>query len=103
MGGGESPNNLQDACADTLMFQVADDGYGVSYSIIGEKIISFHVSSKRSCPQTVSFSSLRLRDSLKSETCPCDIFFFHVLSLGLSQVWDADQEGAAGSFAAHDG
>lgn len=31
---------------------VADDGYGVSYSIIGEKIISFHVSSKRSCPQT---------------------------------------------------
>ncbi|GAA6078709.1 carnitine O-palmitoyltransferase 1, liver isoform isoform X1 [Tachysurus ichikawai] len=31
---------------------VADDGYGVSYSIIGEKIISFHVSSKRSCAQT---------------------------------------------------
>ncbi|XP_058249253.1 carnitine O-palmitoyltransferase 1, liver isoform isoform X1 [Hemibagrus wyckioides] len=31
---------------------VADDGYGVSYSIIGEKIISFHISSKRSCPQT---------------------------------------------------
>lgn len=38
-----------------FLFQVADDGYGVSYSIIGEKIISFHVSSKRSCPQTVSF------------------------------------------------
>ncbi|TSL82537.1 Carnitine O-palmitoyltransferase 1, liver isoform [Bagarius yarrelli] len=31
---------------------VADDGYGVSYSIIGENIISFHVSSKRSCAQT---------------------------------------------------
>lgn len=88
------------------MFQVADDGYGVSYSIIGEKIISFHVSSKRSCPQTVSFSSQRLRDSLKSEMRPRDILsflFFYVLLLGLSQVWDADQEGAAGSFAAHDG
>uniref|UniRef100_A0A8B9JHK2 carnitine O-palmitoyltransferase n=1 Tax=Astyanax mexicanus TaxID=7994 RepID=A0A8B9JHK2_ASTMX len=33
---------------------VADDGYGVSYSLIGEKIISFHVSSKHSCPDTDS-------------------------------------------------
>ncbi|KAL7874868.1 hypothetical protein SRHO_G00058380 [Serrasalmus rhombeus] len=33
---------------------VADDGYGVSYSLIGEDIITFHVSSKHSCPQTDS-------------------------------------------------
>ncbi|KAI4876448.1 hypothetical protein NFI96_034181 [Prochilodus magdalenae] len=33
---------------------VADDGYGVSYSIIGENMIAFHVSSKHSCPQTDS-------------------------------------------------
>lgn len=36
------------------VFQVADDGYGVSYSVIGEQLIAFHVSSKHSCPQTVS-------------------------------------------------
>uniref|UniRef100_A0AAY4A6L0 carnitine O-palmitoyltransferase n=1 Tax=Denticeps clupeoides TaxID=299321 RepID=A0AAY4A6L0_9TELE len=33
---------------------VADDGYGVSYSIIGENIINFHISCKHSCPQTDS-------------------------------------------------
>ncbi|KAI5641402.1 choline/Carnitine o-acyltransferase domain-containing protein [Phthorimaea operculella] len=32
---------------------VADDGYGVSYIIVGEDTIFFHVSSKRSCPITV--------------------------------------------------
>ncbi|XP_046390495.1 carnitine O-palmitoyltransferase 1, liver isoform isoform X2 [Ischnura elegans] len=33
---------------------VADDGYGVSYIIAGEDIIFFHISSKRSSPQTDS-------------------------------------------------
>ncbi|XP_049419022.1 carnitine O-palmitoyltransferase 1, liver isoform-like isoform X1 [Epinephelus fuscoguttatus] len=31
---------------------VADDGYGVSYSIVGEDILNFHISCKRSCPDT---------------------------------------------------
>lgn len=34
---------------------VADDGYGVSYIIAGEDLLFFHISSKISCPQTVSF------------------------------------------------
>uniref|UniRef100_A0A672ZY62 Choline/carnitine acyltransferase domain-containing protein n=1 Tax=Sphaeramia orbicularis TaxID=375764 RepID=A0A672ZY62_9TELE len=33
---------------------VADDGYGVSYIIVGEDMINFHVSSKRSCKETDS-------------------------------------------------
>ncbi|KAM3863493.1 carnitine O-palmitoyltransferase 1, liver isoform [Diretmus argenteus] len=33
---------------------VADDGYGVSYIIVGEDLINFHVSSKHSCPETDS-------------------------------------------------
>ncbi|XP_061420520.1 carnitine O-palmitoyltransferase 1, liver isoform [Lethenteron reissneri] len=33
---------------------VADDGYGVSYIIIGENMINFHISSKNSCPDTDS-------------------------------------------------
>uniref|UniRef100_A0A8C2B2D1 carnitine O-palmitoyltransferase n=1 Tax=Cyprinus carpio TaxID=7962 RepID=A0A8C2B2D1_CYPCA len=32
---------------------VADDGYGVAYVIIGEKLINFHISSKRSSPETL--------------------------------------------------
>lgn len=32
---------------------VADDGYGVSYIIVGEDLLFFHVSSKKSCPITV--------------------------------------------------
>ena len=35
--------------------KVADDGYGVSYIILGENLINFHISSKRSSPETVSF------------------------------------------------
>lgn len=35
---------------------VADDGYGVSYIIAGEDVVFFHVSSKKSSPETVSFS-----------------------------------------------
>ena len=33
---------------------MADDGYGVSYVIAGEQVIFFHISSKKSCPLTVS-------------------------------------------------
>uniref|UniRef100_A0A8C7XSI0 carnitine O-palmitoyltransferase n=1 Tax=Oryzias sinensis TaxID=183150 RepID=A0A8C7XSI0_9TELE len=33
---------------------VADDGYGVSYIIVGEDMINFHVSSKHSCGETDS-------------------------------------------------
>ncbi|XP_026181716.1 carnitine O-palmitoyltransferase 1, liver isoform [Mastacembelus armatus] len=33
---------------------VADDGYGVSYIIVGEDMINFHVSSKYSCSETDS-------------------------------------------------
>lgn len=32
---------------------MADDGYGVSYIIVGENLITFHISSKFSCPHTV--------------------------------------------------
>ncbi|CAL8263916.1 unnamed protein product [Arctogadus glacialis] len=31
---------------------VADDGYGVSYSLVGENMINFHISCKHSCPST---------------------------------------------------
>lgn len=33
---------------------MADDGYGVSYIIVGENLINFHISSKHSSPETVS-------------------------------------------------
>ncbi|XP_026518239.1 carnitine O-palmitoyltransferase 1, liver isoform-like [Terrapene carolina triunguis] len=33
---------------------VADDGYGVSYIIAGENLITFHISSKFSSPETDS-------------------------------------------------
>ncbi|XP_060033342.1 carnitine O-palmitoyltransferase 1, liver isoform, partial [Erinaceus europaeus] len=33
---------------------VADDGYGVSYILVGENLINFHISSKFSCPETDS-------------------------------------------------
>ncbi|KAL1117008.1 hypothetical protein AAG570_004336 [Ranatra chinensis] len=34
---------------------VADDGYGVSYIIAGEDLLFFHISSKKTCPDTVSW------------------------------------------------
>uniref|UniRef100_A0A8C6P2X7 carnitine O-palmitoyltransferase n=1 Tax=Nothobranchius furzeri TaxID=105023 RepID=A0A8C6P2X7_NOTFU len=37
---------------------VADDGYGVSYIILGDSLINFHISSKFSSPETVSRASL---------------------------------------------
>ncbi|KAF3847027.1 hypothetical protein F7725_004105 [Dissostichus mawsoni] len=38
----------------TSQTPVADDGYGVSYIIVGEEMINFHVSSKHSCSETDS-------------------------------------------------
>uniref|UniRef100_A0A671YAK7 carnitine O-palmitoyltransferase n=1 Tax=Sparus aurata TaxID=8175 RepID=A0A671YAK7_SPAAU len=32
--------------------EVADDGYGVAYSVLGEDVINFHISCKHSCPDT---------------------------------------------------
>lgn len=33
---------------------MADDGYGVSYAMLGDSVINFHISCKHSCPETVS-------------------------------------------------
>ncbi|XP_043979492.1 carnitine O-palmitoyltransferase 1, liver isoform isoform X1 [Gambusia affinis] len=41
---------------------VADDGYGVSYIILGEDLINFHISSKYSSPET---DSRRFGDNIK--------------------------------------
>lgn len=41
---------------------VADDGYGVSYIVAGEETIFFHISSKKSSPET---DSDRFANSLK--------------------------------------
>lgn len=40
--------------AHALVWQVADDGYGVAYIIVGENLINFHISCKCSSPETVS-------------------------------------------------
>ncbi|ROL51962.1 Carnitine O-palmitoyltransferase 1, liver isoform [Anabarilius grahami] len=39
---------------------VADDGYGVSYIILGEDLINFHISSKHSSPETAMLDILEL-------------------------------------------
>lgn len=63
-------------CGDEgILFQffssakVADDGYGVSYIIVGENLINFHISSKRSSPESVS-SPVRRTVSLFPVCCP---------------------------------
>lgn len=38
----------------SCVLKVADDGYGVSYIIVGENLINFHISSKHSSSETVS-------------------------------------------------
>ncbi|XP_029490280.1 carnitine O-palmitoyltransferase 1, liver isoform-like isoform X4 [Oncorhynchus nerka] len=44
---------------------VADDGYGVSYIIIGENLITFHISSKFSSPETDSYRfGLNIRQAM---------------------------------------
>uniref|UniRef100_A0A8D2J1J7 carnitine O-palmitoyltransferase n=1 Tax=Varanus komodoensis TaxID=61221 RepID=A0A8D2J1J7_VARKO len=53
---------------------VADDGYGVSYIIVGEDLINFHVSSKYSCPET---DSCRFGKNLKQALCDIRDLFGH--------------------------
>ncbi|KAI5626275.1 carnitine palmitoyltransferase 1A, partial [Silurus asotus] len=48
-GGGFGPVFL---AAHSLLRQVADDGYGVAYIIVGENLINFHISCKCSSPET---------------------------------------------------
>lgn len=38
-----------------VIFQVAADGYGVSYIIASEDIVFFHISSNKSAPETVRY------------------------------------------------
>lgn len=41
-------------CAGGGFGPVSDNGYGVSYIVAGENTLFFHISSKISCPSTVS-------------------------------------------------
>lgn len=44
---------------------VADDGYGVSYIVVGEDLLFFHISSKRSSEKTDSHRfANNIRDAL---------------------------------------
>ncbi|XP_065668636.1 carnitine O-palmitoyltransferase 1, liver isoform isoform X2 [Hydra vulgaris] len=47
-------NKPEHACAGGGFGPVAENGYGISYIICGENLISFHVSCKKSCPDTNS-------------------------------------------------
>ncbi|XP_052344050.1 carnitine O-palmitoyltransferase 1, liver isoform-like isoform X2 [Oncorhynchus keta] len=45
---------------------VADDGYGVSYTIMGENMMNFHISCKHSCSQTSSHTyGAQIRQALR--------------------------------------
>lgn len=58
--------NPESVCAGGGFGPVADDGYGVSYIIAGEDFIFFHISSKKSCPQTDSTRfAARLKQALR--------------------------------------
>uniref|UniRef100_A0A8C6MGL5 carnitine O-palmitoyltransferase n=1 Tax=Nothobranchius furzeri TaxID=105023 RepID=A0A8C6MGL5_NOTFU len=50
----ESAAQPEELMVTFVSSQVADDGYGVSYIIVGEDMINFHVSSKYSCSETDS-------------------------------------------------
>lgn len=81
--------------------KVADDGYGISYIILGENHINFHISSKHSSPETVSslifhfFSSLM---AILNEKAYWNLLHFFLLLcfLGLASFWDQHQTGHAG-------
>ena len=49
---------------------VADDGYGVSYNIIGDNMLCFHIASKKKCDKTVSIISLNFK------CFKCEFFLF---------------------------
>lgn len=61
---------------------VADDGYGVSYIIAGEDLIFFHITSKRSSPETVSShvtNSVRQVQSWETCSHPAGEEILHLL------------------------
>jgi carnitine O-palmitoyltransferase 1 len=53
LGWLEAPSQISSEFS-SLVLQVADDGYGVSYIIVGGNYIHFHISSKFSSPETDS-------------------------------------------------
>jgi hypothetical protein len=83
---------------------VADDGYGVSYIIVGENLINFHISSKHSSPETVSgpaFVGFELGMHRNENSCPkpnilkqlaesrnrmCLLLFFHSFCFNFSPL-----------------
>lgn len=54
--------------------QVADDGYGVSYIIVGENFIHFHISSKFSSPETVSVGGPAGHGSRQLHSVTCRVW-----------------------------
>lgn len=77
---------------------MADDGYGVSYIIVGENLINFHISSKRSSPETVS-SPVKCKTSFPPFFCSC--WFLKSLNPfsfapGLPPFWHQHQTGHGG-------
>ncbi|KAL3320828.1 Carnitine palmitoyltransferase [Cichlidogyrus casuarinus] len=56
MGQNEDPKNVLNTYLNVGggFGPVSEDGYGVSYMFIGEKLLSFHISSKFSCSSTSS-------------------------------------------------
>lgn len=73
--------------------QVADDGYGVSYIIVGENLITFHISCKFSSPATVRAEHKRLAHC--GSICPSTPFesSFQNLSLFLPHLQDSNRFG----------
>ena len=78
---------------------MADDGYGVSYIIVGENLINFHISSKHSSPETVSWLVLHFdRQSrlLQSNLCKETFDHFFCFIPGLPPFRHQHQTGHAG-------
>lgn len=58
--------NPDQVCAGGGFGPVADDGYGVSYIVAGEDLVFFHISSKKSSPETDSSRfATRLKQALR--------------------------------------
>ena len=58
---------------------VADDGYGVSYIIVGEDTIFFHVSAKKSSPLTVKLVTSFMNESFWKKTYAFNFVRFFLL------------------------
>uniref|UniRef100_A0A7N8X989 Carnitine O-palmitoyltransferase 1, muscle isoform n=1 Tax=Mastacembelus armatus TaxID=205130 RepID=A0A7N8X989_9TELE len=82
---------------------VADDGYGVSYIIVGENLITFHISSKFSCPDTVRKQNdesacykYLYHLSCTAELNTCSFLSLSVcVTAGLIPLWSAHSESHA--------